>query len=129
MKYRVANGPFRSRGELMKVSRLGVKAFEQCAGFLRITDGDEPLDNTGIHPESYTLVKKMAASIDAMPEALPANDALLDSIDVEKLADAGVGGYETMQDIIAELRKPGVIRAATMWECLCRQSTRSTSCT
>ena len=107
VKYRAENGPFRSRRELMNVSRLGAKAFEQCAGFLRIMDGDEPLDNTGIHPESYTLVTKMAASIGASPEQLPANGVLLDSIDVERLAEAGVGGYETMLDIITELRKPG----------------------
>lgn len=105
--YRTANGPFTSRAELRNVPRLGSKAFEQSAGFLRISDGSEPLDNTGIHPESYNLVEKMAASVGASPADLPANSALLDRIDVENLAGNGTGGYETMCDIIAELRKPG----------------------
>lgn len=107
VEYRGINGPFRSRRELKNVPRLGDKAFEQAAGFLRITDGDEPLDNTGIHPESYALVRRMAASVGAKPEQLPANKALLDSIDVEALAKEGVGGLETMRDIVSELRKPG----------------------
>lgn len=105
--YRTGNGPFTSRAELRNVPRLGSKAFEQSAGFLRISDGSEPLDNTGIHPESYSLVEKMAASVGASPADLPANSALLDRIDVENLAGNGTGGYETMCDIIAELRKPG----------------------
>lgn len=105
--YRSANGPFTSRAELRNVPRLGSKAFEQSAGFLRISDGSEPLDNTGIHPESYSLVEKMAASVGARPADLPANYELLDRIDVGILAENGTGGYETMCDIIAELRKPG----------------------
>ncbi len=105
--YRTGNGPFTSRAELRNVPRLGSKAFEQSAGFLRISDGSEPLDNTGIHPESYSLVEKMAASVGASPADLPANSALLDRIDPGTLADNGTGGYETMCDIIAELRKPG----------------------
>ena len=105
--YRAANGDFRSRKELKKVPRLGDKAFELSAGFLRISGGDEPLDNTGIHPESYPLVKEMARSIGKDVRELPANGRLLDSIDVKGLAAKGVGGLETMTDIIAELRKPG----------------------
>ncbi len=105
--YRTANGPFRSRRELMKVPRLGGKAFEQCAGFLRVTDGEEPLDNTGMHPESYPLVEAMAESVGATAADMPANHELLDSIDVNMLADNGVGGFETMCDIIEELHKPG----------------------
>lgn len=105
--YRTANGPFTSRRELLKVPRLGGKAFEQAAGFLRVADGPEPLDNTGIHPESYGLVAAMAESIGVPVEALPANAELLDRIDVRALAERGVGGYETMCDIVAELRKPG----------------------
>lgn len=105
--YRTANGPFRTRTELLKVPRLGAKAFEQCAGFLRISDGCEPLDNTGIHPESYGLVTAMADSIFANVADMPANNPLLDSIDVNDLANRGVGGFETMCDIIEELRKPG----------------------
>ncbi|MBD5371207.1 MAG: RNA-binding transcriptional accessory protein [Bacteroides sp.] len=107
VKYRAGNGPFSSRAELKKVPRLGEKAFELCAGFLRVPGGREPLDNTGIHPESYSLVKEMARSIGAKVEDLPANKELLDRIDVEALAAKGVGGRETMRDIVAELRKPG----------------------
>lgn len=105
--YRTANGPFISRRDLLKVSRLGSKAFEQAAGFLRITDGDEPLDNTGIHPESYGLVTAMAESIGVPVTDLIGNAQLLDSIDIRSLAESGVGGFETMCDIVAELRKPG----------------------
>ena len=105
--YRAANGDFRTRKELKKVPRLGDKAFELSAGFLRIPGGDEPLDNTGIHPESYPLVKEMAKSIGKDVADLPAKATLLDSIDVKGLAAKGVGGLETMTDIIAELKKPG----------------------
>ena len=105
--YRAANGDFRTRKELKKVPRLGDKAFELSAGFLRIPGGDEPLDNTGIHPESYALVKEMAKSIGKDVKELPAKGELLDSIDVKGLAAKGIGGLETMTDIIAELKKPG----------------------
>lgn len=105
--YRTANGPFISRYELLKVPRLGSKAFEQAAGFLRITDGKEPLDNTGIHPESYGLVAAMAESIGVPVTDMIGNAQLLDSIDIRSLAERGVGGFETMCDIVAELRKPG----------------------
>ena len=105
--YRAANGDFRTRKELKKVPRLGDKAFELSAGFLRIPGGDEPLDNTGIHPESYALVKEMAKSIGKDVKDLPAKGELLDSIDVKGLAAKGIGGLETMTDIIAELKKPG----------------------
>lgn len=105
--YRAVNGDFHTRNELKKVPRLGDKAFELSAGFLRIPGGDEPLDNTGIHPESYSLVKEMAKSIGKDVVDLPANAPMLDSIDVKGLAAKGVGGLETMTDIIAELRKPG----------------------
>ena len=105
--YRAANGDFRTRKELKKVPRLGDKAFELSAGFLRIPGGEEPLDNTGIHPESYALVKEMAKSIGKDVKELPAKGELLDSIDVKGLAAKGIGGLETMTDIIAELKKPG----------------------
>ncbi|MDE6696687.1 MAG: RNA-binding transcriptional accessory protein [Muribaculaceae bacterium] len=105
--YRAKNGDFQTRQQLRKVSRLGDKAFELSAGFLRIPGGEEPLDNTGIHPESYGLVKEMARSINAKPADLPANNTLLDRIDVKSLAEKGIGGLETMTDIITELRKPG----------------------
>lgn len=105
--YRAANGDFTSRAQLKKVPRLGDKAFELAAGFLRVPQGKEPLDNTGIHPESYHIVKKMAESVKAKPSELAANDPLLDRINVKALAAQGVGGIETMTDIITELRKPG----------------------
>ena len=105
--YRAANGDFKSRRDLKKVPRLGDKAFELCAGFLRVPGGKEPLDNTGIHPESYGIVDRMARSLNVKPADLPANDSLLNRLDLRALADAGVGGIETMTDIVKELRKPG----------------------
>lgn len=105
--YRAQNGDFHTRRQLRDVPRLGDKAFELSAGFLRIPGGSEPLDNTGIHPESYGLVKEMANSIGVDVASLPANGELLDRIDVKSLAAKGVGGLETMTDIISELRKPG----------------------
>ena len=105
--YRAANGDFKSRRDLKKVPRLGDKAFELCAGFLRVPGGKEPLDNTGIHPESYGSVDRMARSLNVKPADLPANDSLFNRLDLRALADAGVGGIETMTDIVKELRKPG----------------------
>lgn len=105
--YRAANGDFHSRKELKKVPRLGDKAFELAAGFLRVPDGKEPLDNTGIHPESYGVVESMARSLGAKVADLPANESLLSKIDAGKMAAAGIGGLETIKDIVAELRKPG----------------------
>ena len=105
--YRAANGDFKSRRDLKKVPRLGDKAFELCAGFLRVPGGKESLDNTGIHPESYGIVDRMARSLNVKPADLPANDSLLNRLDLRALADAGVGGIETMTDIVKELRKPG----------------------
>lgn len=107
IKYRTENGAFASRRELKKVPRLGDKAFEQAAGFLRITGGTEPLDNTGIHPESYGIVKEMARRLGTKTSDLPGNNALLDKIDAISLAKEGIGGLETIRDIISELRKPG----------------------
>ena len=105
--YRAANGDFKSRRELKKVPRLGEKAFELCAGFLRVPGGKEPLDNTGIHPESYGIVDRMANSLKVPTSALPGNADLLDRLDIQALAAAGVGGLATMSDILTELRKPG----------------------
>ncbi len=105
--YRAANGDFHSRKELKKVPRLGDKAFELAAGFLRVPDGKEPLDNTGIHPESYGVVESMARSLGAKVADLPANESLLSKIDAGKMAASGIGGLETIKDIVAELRKPG----------------------
>ena len=105
--YRAANGDFSSRKDLKKVPRLGDKAFELCAGFLRVPGGKEPLDNTGIHPESYGIVDKRAKSLKVKAADLAANNELLDRLDLKALAAAGVGGLETMEDIVKELRKPG----------------------
>lgn len=105
--YRKENGDFRDRKELRKVARLGEKAFELCAGFLRVPGGKEPLDNTGIHPESYAIVKEISKRLGVKTSDLPANDGLLDKVDAESLAKEGIGGRETIRDIIVELRKPG----------------------
>lgn len=105
--YRRENGAFIERSDLKRVPRLGDKAFELSAGFLRIPGGRQALDNTGIHPESYGTVAKMAQSIGASIADLPGNTSLLDRLDAEKLAEAGIGGRETISDIITELRKPG----------------------
>lgn len=105
--YRAKNGDFTTRQELKKVPRLGDKAFEQSAGFLRVPGGKQPLDNTGIHPESYGVVNSIAKSLDVKPSDLVANESLLRSINAEKFAARGVGGLDTIKDIIAELRKPG----------------------
>lgn len=107
VKYRTENGPFTNRRELKKVPRLGDKAFEQAVGFLRIPGGAEPLDNTGIHPESYGIVREMAKRLGVATSELPGNAALLDRIDTVRLVADGVGGAETVRDIIDELRKPG----------------------
>lgn len=107
VKFRKENGNFRSRADLRKVPRLGDKAFELSAGFLRVSEGIEPLDNTGIHPESYGIVKEMAKIIGVKVAELPANNDLLDRLDPQMLADRGIGGLETIKDIISELKKPG----------------------
>lgn len=105
--FRRKEGDFTSRYRLRKVPRLGDKAFEQSVGFLRIINGDNPLDNTGIHPESYHIVEKIAGRLDVSVPDLMANKTLLDSLDSAKLASEGLGGAETIADIIAELKKPG----------------------
>lgn len=105
--YRTEHGPFADRTSLHGVPRLGDKAFEQCAGFLRVPEGKNPLDNTGIHPESYHLVKEVAASVGTSVADLVSNSSLLDKVDIAKLAGAGIGGLQTLTDIVAELRKPG----------------------
>jgi uncharacterized protein len=107
VNYRTEYGAFKSRKTLLKVPRMGAKAYEQAAGFLRVRESTNPLDNTGIHPESYTLVKKMASSIGKSVELLMGNKQLLSEI---RLADfiSDKVGMPTLKDIIAELEKPGV---------------------
>ncbi|WP_354233852.1 Tex family protein [Arthrobacter sp. UYEF3] len=104
--YRNEHGPFNKRSELKKVPRLGAKAFEQCAGFLRITGGAEPLDASSVHPEAYPLARKIkAAAGAALPGAGPAAGNL-SGLNPEDFVD-GSFGLPTVQDIIAELEKPG----------------------
>ncbi len=104
--YRVANGDFRSRRDLLKVPRMGDKAFQQCAGFLRIPDGDNPLDNTSVHPESYAIVRKMAVDMGVDVADLISNAVLIDKIQPERYVTDSVG-LPTLNDVIAELRHPG----------------------
>nr|WP_304661212.1 Tex family protein [Arthrobacter sp. zg-Y844] len=101
--YRNANGPFARRQDLMKVPRLGAKAFEQCAGFLRVSGGKEPLDGTSVHPESYPIARKVLAASGA---TMSASGAALEGVDPAAFVDDQVG-LPTVLDIIAELRKPG----------------------
>ena len=107
VRYRRENGPFRSRRELMKVPRLGAKAFEQSAGFLRIKGGDEPLDNSAVHPERYELVEKMARDQKCTVAKLMADKELRDKIDVNQYVSDEVG-LPTLRDIMTELDKPGL---------------------
>ncbi len=102
--YRTRYGRFSSRADLLKVPRLGAKIYEQAAGFLRVPTSDNPLDNTGIHPESYHIVEKMAADLAVRTSQLPANATLIDKIDAGRYM---AFGEETVADIIEELKKPG----------------------
>ena len=104
--YRSENGPFASRSELKKVPRLGEKAFEQCAGFLRISNAMNPLDNSAVHPESYAIVEKMAADLQCSVKELIGNKSKIDSIDLRHYQSETVG-EETLTDILHELEKPG----------------------
>jgi uncharacterized protein len=106
VEYRSANGAYKSRKELLKVKRLGGKAFEQCAGFLRITDAANPLDNSAVHPEAYHIVDKMAADLGVTSRDLVGNADLCSKIEASKYVE-GEFGLPTINDIINELRKPG----------------------
>lgn len=103
--YRNEIGSYTSRAQLKKVKRLGDKAFEQCAGFLRIADAKNPLDNSAVHPESYHIVARMAADLGVSEQDLVSNAKLCDSIDPQKYVGGQVG-LPTINDIISELRKP-----------------------
>ncbi|WP_107644965.1 Tex family protein, partial [Streptomyces sp. Ru87] len=102
--HRDANGPFRSRKALKEVSRLGPKAYEQCAGFLRIRDGEDPLDASSVHPEAYPVVRRMTAA--AGTDTLIGNTAVLRKLRPEEFTDASFG-LPTVTDILKELEKPG----------------------
>ena len=104
--FRDANGPFKSRKALKKVPRLGPKAFEQAAGFLRIMNGTDPLDASAVHPEAYPLVEKIASATQRPVKAMIGDSAFLRTITPAKFADAQFG-VPTITDILAELEKPG----------------------
>ena len=105
--YREENGKFRSRRELLKVPKLGPKAYEQCAGFMRITGGDNPLDATSVHPETYTAVEKLFQYLGMRTEQILDDTALFYIPDYGKLAsELGIGEI-TLKDIVKELKKPG----------------------
>jgi uncharacterized protein len=107
VNYRNENGSFTSRAAIKKVPRLGGKAFEQAAGFLRIKSGKNPLDNSGVHPESYGLVDKMAKNLKKSVSELLGNKETLQTIYLEKYTTETIG-LPTLKDIIKELEKPGV---------------------
>jgi len=104
--YRTENGAFSTRAELKKVARMGDKAFEQCAGFLRIPGGKNPLDNSAVHPESYRIVDKMVKDVSCDISEIINNKELRTKINLEKYITHEFG-LPTLQDIIKELEKPG----------------------
>ena len=104
--YRTENGPFQSRKELLKVPRMGAKAFEQCAGFLRIPHAKNPLDNSAVHPESYAIVEQMAKDLNCSVTDLIKDKELRSRIKVENYI-TGTVGFPTLNDIMQELDKPG----------------------
>ncbi|MBO7133904.1 MAG: RNA-binding transcriptional accessory protein [Bacteroidales bacterium] len=104
--YRAEHGAFTNRKQLMEVTRLGNKAFEQCAGFLRIPDGDNPLDNTAVHPESYGVVARMAKDCKVSLEKLTDSPEMLDSVDLSKYVTEQIG-MPSLLDIVSELKKKG----------------------
>ncbi|MDE5845030.1 MAG: RNA-binding transcriptional accessory protein [Muribaculaceae bacterium] len=106
VRYRAENGDFTSRKELLKVPRLGAKAFEQSAGFLRIPGGKNPLDNSAVHPESYAVVEKMAKDLGVSIADLTGNQELIKKIDINKYVTDTIG-LPSLNDIISELEKPG----------------------
>lgn len=107
VKYREENGAFSSRSEIKKVPRLGEKAFEQAAGFLRIRNGKNPLDDSSVHPESYSVVSKMAKDQGIEVSKLIGNKDLLQKIELSKYVDDKIG-LPTLKDIVKELEKPGL---------------------
>lgn len=119
VNYRMENGAFSSRKQLMKVPRMGAKAYEQCAGFLRIPQATNPLDNTAVHPESYHIVEQMARDLHCTVEKLIADKDLRAQIQLERYVTPTVGiGMPTLYDIMLELEKPGRDPRSTIqvWE-------------
>jgi len=105
--FRKENGDFKNRKQLLKVAKLGNKAFEQCAGFLRIRNCENPLDNSAIHPESYHIVEKMAKDLGVKTKELIGNEELISQIKINDYVNNKIG-LLTLQDIISELKKPGL---------------------
>lgn len=112
IRHRNEIGRFTNRKQLLQVPRLGAKAFEQCAGFLRINDGDEKLDNSAVHPEAYPVVQQVAADLGVSVEQLIGNEGLLKQVNPSKYASETIGVL-TIQDILKELQKPGLDPRAT----------------
>jgi uncharacterized protein len=106
VQFRDANGPFRSRKALKDVPRLGPKAFEQCAGFLRIPDGDDPLDRSGVHPEAYPVVRRILKAANTDIKGLIGNSAAVRALSPKSFVDETFG-LPTVTDILKELEKPG----------------------
>ena len=106
MSFRDAHGPFKNRRQLLKVSRIGERAFQQAAGFLRITSGDNPLDASAVHPEAYPIVERIAQRTGVPVEQLIGKTSVLRAIKPEEFADSRFG-VPTVRDILAELEKPG----------------------
>ena len=104
--HRDQNGPFKRRRELLKVPRLGEKTFEQCAGFLRIADGDEPLDGSSVHPEAYPVVARIVKESGRAVQQLIGDSGFLRGLKAESFTDAKFG-VPTVRDILKELEKPG----------------------
>ncbi len=111
VSFRNENGSFRSRLQVLKVPGIVPKSFEQAAGFLRIRNGDNPLDMTAVHPESYPVVEQIAESLETSVDAIIHQPALLERVDRSRLS---AGSY-TLDDILAELRKPAATRATSSW--------------
>ncbi|MGE5628710.1 MAG: Tex family protein [Solirubrobacterales bacterium] len=112
VSFREENGKFKNRKELLKVKRLGPKAFEQCAGFLRVMESSEPLDNTGVHPESYDSCKKLLELLGYKKDELKNGslkeiDSKIDNMGLENIAEKLGVGIPTLKDIIKEIKKPG----------------------
>jgi uncharacterized protein len=106
VNYRNEHGLFNSRKDLLKVPRLGPKAFEQAAGFLRISNSDNPLDGTAVHPESYPIVERMASDLGVSVKELMRNEALIRKLDLKKYISEKAG-VATLQDILEEMSRPG----------------------
>ena len=107
VKHRNENGVFSSRAAIKKVARLGNKSFEQAAGFLRIKNAINPLDNSAVHPESYALIAKMAKDLKINVSELIGNKSLLAQIELNNYISLTIG-LPTLKDIISELEKPGL---------------------